>query len=60
MEESACSSKCGIFKVSSSLPRGQPRKTWNKVIRCDLKEGKSPKTWPKKFAKGNLAIGSLP
>ena len=40
MEQSAWSNKCRTFKVNSSLPRGQPRKTWNEVIRSDLKEMK--------------------
>lgn len=37
-DESAWSSKCRTFKVSDSLPRGKPRKTWKEVIRRDLKE----------------------
>ena len=28
------------FKVGCSFPRGQPKKTWNEVIRRDLKERK--------------------
>ena len=35
MEESTLSSKYRTFKVSGSFPRGQPRKTWNEVIRSD-------------------------
>ena len=40
MEENAWSSKCRTFKVSGSFPRGRPRKTWNELIRIDLKERK--------------------
>ena len=40
MENSAWSSNCGILKVSGSFPRERPRKTWNEVIICDLKERK--------------------
>ena len=40
MEESVWSGKCRTFKVSSSFPGGQPRKTWNEVIRSDMKERK--------------------
>ena len=43
MEERAQSIKCRTFKVSGSLTRGQPRKTWNEVIRSDLKESKVSK-----------------
>ena len=31
---------CRAFRVNGSLPRGQPRKIWNKVIKSDLKERK--------------------
>ena len=40
MEESALSSKWRTFKVGDSLSRGRIRKTWNEVIRSDLKERK--------------------
>ena len=40
MEESSWSVKRGTFKISGSLPRGRPKKTWNKVIKSDLKERK--------------------
>ena len=40
MEESTWSSKCRTFNVSGSFSRGRPRKTWNEVIRSDLKENK--------------------
>ena len=40
MEEKAWSSKYRTFKVSSSLPRGRPKKTWNGAIRSDMKERK--------------------
>ena len=40
MEESAWSSKRRIFKINGSFCRGQLRKTWNEVIRSNLKEGK--------------------
>ena len=38
MEETAWSSKYRTFKVSRSFSRGRPRKTWDEVIRSDLKE----------------------
>ena len=31
------------FNVSGSFPRGLPRKTWNELIRSDLKESKISK-----------------
>ena len=43
MEENVWSSKCRTFKVSSSFPRGRPRKTWIGVIKIDLKERKVDK-----------------
>ena len=43
MEESAWSSVCRTFKVSGSFPEGRPTKTWNEVIRSDLKERKVSK-----------------
>ena len=38
MEESAWSNTCRTFKVSGSLPRERPKKTWNEEIRSDLIE----------------------
>ena len=32
--------KCSKFKVGGSFPIGELRKTWNEVIRSDLKEKK--------------------
>ena len=40
MEENAWSIKCRNVRVSESFPRGRSRKTWNEVIRSDLKEMK--------------------
>ena len=40
MEDSGFSSKCRTFKISGSFPRRWPRKTWNEVVRVDLKERK--------------------
>ena len=34
------SSKCSAYKVTGSDPRLHPKKTWNEVIRSDLKERK--------------------
>ena len=42
------SCKCRTFKVSSSVLTGQPRKTWNEVIRSNLKETKVSKVIPQK------------
>ena len=42
IEESAWS-KCRTFKVTSSFLRERPRKTWNQIIRIDLKERKVSK-----------------
>ena len=44
LEESAWPKR--NFKVSGRLPRGQPRKLWNDIIRSILKErkGKSART----------------
>ena len=44
MEESAQSCKCRTFKVSGSFLKEQPRKTWNEVIRSELKERKVSST----------------
>ena len=41
MRESAWSSKCRTFNVSGSYPRGRPSKTWNEVIRNDMKQSKT-------------------
>ena len=43
VKESAWPSKCRTFKVSDSFPRGRPRKTWNEVIKSNLKERKVSK-----------------
>ena len=43
MEENVWSSKCRTFMVKHSFPIGQPRKTWNEVIRSHLKERKVDK-----------------
>ena len=40
IEECAEFTKCRTFKVSGSFPRARPRKTWNEVIRSDLRERK--------------------
>ena len=40
MEKSAWSIKCRTFMVSGSFSIGQPRKTWNDIIRIDRKERK--------------------
>ena len=40
MEESVWSTEDRTFKVGNSLPRGQPWKTWNDLIKSDLKESK--------------------
>ena len=40
MEESGWSSKSRTCRVSHSLHRGRPKKTWYEVIRKDLKERK--------------------
>ena len=55
MEESAWCSKWGTFKVSGSFSRGRPRKTWNEVIRRDLKERKVNKN----ITKGRNACKSF-
>ena len=47
IEENTWSRKCRTFKVSGNFPRGQPRKTWNGVIRSDLKERKVRKNLAK-------------
>ena len=39
-EQNAWSSKCRTFKARGSFPRGRARKTWNEIIRSDLKERK--------------------
>ena len=44
MEENAWSSKCRTLKVlSGSFPREKPRKTWDRVIKSNLK-GTSTRT----------------
>ena len=43
IEDSAWSSKCRNIKVCISFPIGRPRKTWNEVIRSDVKETKVTK-----------------
>ena len=43
MKESVWSSKCKTFNVSGSYPRERPRRTWNEVIRNDLKKEKPSK-----------------
>ena len=43
MQERVWSSKCRIFKISGSLPRGLQRETWNELIRSGLKERKVSK-----------------
>ena len=35
--------KCRTFKLSDNWPKGRPEKTWNGVIRSDLKEKKANK-----------------
>lgn len=47
VEEDAWCSKCKAFMFSGSFPVGQARKTWNDVIRSDLKERKFSKYLPK-------------
>ena len=50
MEESAWYSKCRTFKVSGCFPRKGLWKTWNEVIRSNLKErkvGKDLQPWTK-------------
>ena len=55
MEKNAWSSNCRIFKVSDSFPRRLLRKTWNEVIRGDLKERENSKD----LAKGGNAWKSF-
>ena len=43
MEEHAWSCKCRTFKVNSSFPKTQAKKTWNEVTRSDLKQRKANK-----------------
>ena len=43
MQENAGSIKWRTFKGSGSFPRGLPRKTWNEIIKSDLKEMKVSK-----------------
>lgn len=43
MQESVLSSKYKTFKDSGTLPRRRPQKTWNGVIRNDLKQKKVSK-----------------
>lgn len=40
MEQNVWSRKYWTFTVSGNFFKGQPRKTWKKVIRSDLKESK--------------------
>ena len=40
MEESVWPTEYRTFKVGNSLHGGQARKTWNEVIKSDLKESK--------------------
>ena len=35
--------KCRIFKIIGSFPRGKSRKTWNEIIRSDVKGTKVSK-----------------
>ena len=42
MDETSWSSKRRIFKVSCSFPRERLRKTWNEVIRSDMKKKTRP------------------
>ena len=57
MEESVWSTEYRTFKVGNSLPRGQPWKTWNDLIKSDLKESKDKakdeNTW-NSFIKKNI------
>lgn len=39
MKENGWSSKCRIIENSGSFSRVQPRRTWNDIIRKDLKDG---------------------
>ena len=55
MQERVWSSKCRIFKISGSLPRGLQRETWNELIRSGLKEGKSARTQLEKKMLTSLA-----
>ena len=47
MEENALSIKCETLRDSGSIPRQNPGKIWNEVIRNDLKERKASKNLPK-------------
>lgn len=60
MEESGWSSNCRTFEVTSSSPRGRPKKTWNKVIRSYLKETKVSKDIAKNRNAWMLFIGNHP
>ena len=50
MEESVWSSNCRTFNIRNRFSKGQPRETWNDVIRSELKEKVS-----KDLAKGSNA-----
>lgn len=50
MEESVFSSKCRTFNIRNRFSKGQPRETWNDVIRSEPKEKVS-----KDLAKGSNA-----
>ena len=44
MEENVLfDNKCRIFKIIGSFPRGKSRKTWNEIIRSDVKGTKVSK-----------------
>ena len=65
MEEISSSSERRNVRVSDSFPRGRPKKTWNDVIRSDLKEWKDNKdiakdrnTW-KFFARNRPTHASM-
>ena len=65
MEESAWSSKSRTFKVSGNIPSRQGKKTWNQVIKSNLKKTKVMKiivknrnVW-KSFIRNNLTIASM-
>ena len=60
MEESGWSSNCRTFEVTSSSPRGRPKKTWNKVIRSYLKETKVSKDIAKNRNAWTFFIGNHP
>ena len=59
-DESAWSSKWRTFKVSDSLPREKPRKTWKEVTRRDLKEKKFSKVLTKNKIAWKCFISNFP